>query len=178
MGIEVIIAGISAAVGVGSAIQQQSAQKKAQDAQNRANEEQTKARQEQQAGQAAQAAQERRAQIREERSRRARILQSSENTGVGISSGAVGATGGLATELGANLGANLGAIQRGQNISQFGQNAADFMSSAQSHINDANTWGQIGSLSTSIFNQVGGFKNFSMEQAPAPVVNKSTIYQG
>lgn len=179
MGIETIIGIASLATGVAGAVAQKQAQDKAASAQKKSAAEQAKARQEQQAGQAAQAAQERRAQIREERARRARILQSSENTGVGISSGSLGATGSLATELGANLGANLGAQQRANNISSFNQNAADYLSSAQSHINTANTWGQVGSLSTSIFNSVGGFKNFSTYQdEAAPVENRSTIFQG
>jgi len=167
MGLDPITIGIASLAMSGvSAVVQHGEQKKAAAAQQNSANEQTKARQEQQAGQAAQAAQERRAQIREERSRRARILQSSENTGVGVSSGSAGSTGGLATELGSNLGANLGSQQRANNISSFNQNAADYLSSAQSHINSANTWGQVGSLGTSIFNQVDGFKNFTSNSSP------------
>lgn len=155
MGVELVV---SAIVAAGSAMKQHSAQKQAARAQKDSAEEQRKARAEQSAGQAGQAAAERRAQIREERIRRAKIIQSSENTGVGDSSGEFGATGNLATTLGSNIGANVGAVQRAANITGYNQNAADFLSSAQSHMNDANMWGQVGSVATSVFSTTGGFK--------------------
>lgn len=164
MGIEVILAAASLAVSAYSTIQQQSAQEEAADAQKKANEEQK-------AANAAQAAQERRAQIREERAKRARMVQSSENSGVTASSGEIGASGSLSTNLGANIGFNLGQLQTASNISDLNQ-------SAQNHIQEANMWGGVGSLGLNIFNASGGFKNFSMSQAPAPVVDKSTIFKG
>lgn len=76
-------------------------------------------------------AQERRAQVREERVRRGKILQSAENTGASDSSGALGAVGALSTNLSSNLGANLGMAAAGQRIGEYAQNAADFDLAAQ-----------------------------------------------
>lgn len=109
-----------------------------------------KARREQEAMNAARAAQERRQQIREERIRRARILQASENTGVTESSGQIGAEGGLATQLSGNMGFNRGQIRSAGLISDFQQNAQDAADAA-------NLWGQVGQLSSSIFTASGGF---------------------
>lgn len=109
-----------------------------------------KARREQEAMNAARAAQERRQQIREERIRRARILQASENTGVTESSGQLGAEGGLATQLSGNVGFNRGQIRSAGLISDFQQNAQDAADTA-------NLWGQVGQLSGSIFSATGGF---------------------
>lgn len=71
-------------------------------------------------------AQERRAQIREERVRRGKIMQGSENTGTSASSGSAGAVGALSTQLTSNLGANLGMAAAGQRIGEYAQNAANF----------------------------------------------------
>lgn len=114
-------------------------------------EEQRKARSITEAGQAQQAAMEQRQQIREERVRRARILQSAQNTGTAASSGEFGAVGSLATGLSSNIGANLGAIQRGQQISTLNQNAADLNLGAQFAGFEAQNAQSLFSLSTSIF---------------------------
>jgi len=160
------VAIIGVLASVAGVVQQQQAQAEAKSDQKKAEAEQRKARDEQKAQQAAQSAQERRAQIREERVRRARIVQSSENTGVGTSSGSSGATGDLATTLGANLGYNIGQTAASGRISDLNQSAADFMSSSQSHINTANNWGQVGSIGQSIFGAAGGFKNFTGSSTP------------
>lgn len=155
MGIEI---GLLSAIGtIFSAYQQSVAQDDARDAASRSAEEQRRAKQEAQAGQAQHAALERRAQLREERIRRARLLQSSENTGVTSSSGALGGVGNLSTQLGSNLGFNLGQQQKASNITNYNQSAADFLSSAQNHMNDANMWGQVENVGASIFKASGGF---------------------
>lgn len=120
-----------------------------------------KGQREQEAMNAARAAQERRQQIREERIRRARILQSSENTGVSESSGQIGAEGSLATQLSGNVGFNRGQIRSAGMISDFQQNAQDA-------IDQANLWGQVGQLSGSIFGAAGGFNTVfgSAQQTP------------
>ena len=166
-----IIAIASATMTAYSTMQQADAQDEARRNQEAANEEQRKAREEQKAAQAAQSAAERRTQIREERVKRARLLQSSVNTGVSGSSGEAGATGGLSTQRGANIGFNLGQKQAAANISAAGQNAADFLSSANSNIVDANQWGQVAGLSMNIFDKAGGFKSIfqGSTQSPAPV---------
>lgn len=176
--VSTIVTVVGMVVAAYSAQQQQSAQKKAMAQQQQAADEQKKAREEQKAAQDAQAAAERRAQIREERVKRARVVQASQNTGVGDSSGEIGGVGSSATQLGSNLGFNIGQREAASNISDYNQNAADFLSSAQSSMNSAANWGQVGSLGTSIFQAGGGFntlgKAVSGTQAPAPVVDKST----
>lgn len=174
-GVSTIISAISLVSGFISAQNQADAQDAARRDQENANAEQRKAREEQKAAQAAQSAAERRTQIREERVKRARLLQSGVNSGVTGSSGEAGASGGLSTQLNTNIGFNLGQQQAASNISDAGQNAADFLSSANSHIVDANQWGQIGALSMNIFDRAGGFNSIfkGSTQAPAPVGSAS-----
>ena len=160
MGIEIVIAAASLAIGAAGAVKQAQAQREARRDAKKAEREQKKARAEQRASNAAQSAAERRGQIREERIRRAKVLQASENTGVSGSSGEIGATSNLGTTLGSNIGRNLGAIQTANNISEANQNAADFLGSAQSHSTDASMWGSVGNLGQSIFSAAGGFNAF------------------
>ena len=170
MGLETAtLAAIGLAVSAGGAVMQASAQSDAKKAQRNAAEEQRKVRAEEKAQLAAKAANERRQQIREERVRRAQVIQSSENTGVSGSSGEMGATANLATQLGANIGYNVGAIASANKATQYAQNSADFLGSAQNSMSRANTWGSVGGLGTSIFSSSGGFNAFSDSQAPAPV---------
>lgn len=168
--------GFSAVVAVVAAVgaqQQHQAKKEAANEQRLARKEQVKAQSEEKAANAAQMAQDRRQTIREERIRRAKIIQASENTGVGESSGLMGATGSLQTQLGTNIGFSRGMEEIGGRISSFNQNAANFMTSAQNHLNDADDWGQISSISMSIFGASGGFDALKTSvtgtQAPAPV---------
>lgn len=77
------------------------------------------------AEQAAQQTAQTRAQIREERVRRAQILQSSENTGVTASSGAIGSTGALQTTVGANLASASRQANAANAITGLQQDAAD-----------------------------------------------------
>ena len=169
MGTEVIIAAASLAVTAYSANEQQKAAEEAKSERQKAYNEQVKAQSEQKAMNAAQAAQEQRNQIREERIKRARIIQASENTGVGISSGVSGGTGSLSTQLGAGLGFNTGQVNKAAAISDNNQTAAGFLSSAENKIMQANQWGQIGSLGMSIFSQSGGFSNFKSKPTAAPM---------
>lgn len=121
---------------------------------------------------AQEAAQERRKLVREERVKRARILQAGANTGTEDSSGEYGALGGMATQLSSNLGFNAGTIARGRQASGFLQNAFD-------NEQDAQRWDSIGSVSSSIFSAAGGFGafkgagNFSGTQVPAPVETRT-----
>lgn len=94
---------------------------------------QKKARSEAYAGQKAEAAREMRDQIREQRIRAAQLMQRSEATGTGESSGEIGALGNLSTNLDSNIGMNLGRIQTARNISIFEQEAADYSSRAQTY---------------------------------------------
>lgn len=97
-----------------------------------------------QAEQAAQQNQSRRQQVREERVRRAAIVQNSQNTGVGQSSGEIGAT----SALGSLIGGNLAGMQRQQNSA--GAIGGLQQSAANADLSGAK-WGAIGQVSGSIF---------------------------
>lgn len=103
---------------------------------------------------AQEAANEKRRLIREERVKRARILQAGENTGTGESSGEFGALGGMATQLGSNLGFNAGTLMRGR---QAGADLASAFKSDQEGQKAAAT----GAIASSVFSSVGGFSVFS-----------------
>jgi hypothetical protein len=148
------------AVGSYSAYEGHESRKEAQENYNKSAEEQRKAQQEKRALQFQEQAQERRNQVREERVRRAKIMQASENTGVGDSSGLVGATSSLSTQLNNNMGIMAGRAAAGDRISGYLQNAADFNTAAQSAVFDAQNADQLFSLSTSVFSAAGGFGAF------------------
>lgn len=148
----------SLAVGAYSVYAQQQAAGQAQDAADKSAEAQRKANAEQRAQQAQMAAQERRKQFREERVRRAMVIQSAINTGTADSSGALGAQGALATNLGSNLGFNVGEVARGGRIGALQDTSSAAMSQAQGYQNTASMWGSIGNLSQSVFSNLGGFK--------------------
>lgn len=137
-----IVAIASLAVGTASYVEQKNSAEDAQAAQQ-------KAQSVQKGVQAAQAATERRNQIREERVRRARLMQASQNTGTVSSSGEMGAIGGLSTQLGTNIGTNLAMKAAGQEISLYNQQASDAMFSAQQA-------GQLFSLAGSVFGATAG----------------------
>lgn len=139
---------IAAVVAVVGAAVSNDQQQKANYQQRLAGEEGKRIQREQQAQNAAQQAAERRKQIREERVRRARIIQASSNSGTEASSGELGAIGGLSTNLNSNIGQNLGAVQSANNISIFSQNISDLQGNAlkyQSNAALASNLGQIGS---------------------------------
>lgn len=162
-----------------STMQQQDAQEEARGRQAQSDEEQRKIRAEQKASQAAQSAAERRTQLREERLKRARLIQSGENTGVTGSSGVAGATGNLNTQLQSNIGFNVGQERSAGAISAASQNSADFLSSANNSMVEANQWGQAAGMGMNIFSKAGGFNNIfsSGTQAPAPVtIATPTVY--
>lgn len=131
-----LLAASALAVGTYSFVKQQEAQEDAQTAQR-------KSANEQKAINASQAANERRQQIREERVRRARIEQSSMNTGAYGSSGALGTIGGLSTQFSTNVGANLAMQAASQQISIFNQQASDAQYSAQTYAGMFNLAGNI-----------------------------------
>lgn len=152
MGLEIgVIAAIAgAAATVGGVVIQYNAGQDAKDAQRRraASEKATNA---------AAAARERRQQIREERIRRARVLQSAENSGTAGSSGEFGAIGALSTNLNSNIGANLGSLRESNIMSGINQDLAN----SQHKANNGVLLGQVGS---SIFN-IGTSSLFSSTPA-------------
>lgn len=154
-----------AVAGVG-VYQSYQAGKDAEAAQQQAAFENRKTRAEQSAINQQQAMQERRQQIREERVRRAQIMNQSALGGVSGSSGEMGATSALSTGFGANIGFNQSMQAHGQAIGGFQQRAADFQSQAQSSMNSASMWGNIGSLGMNVFQSAGGFN--TMFGSPTP----------
>lgn len=142
MGVETGLAVAALVVGGVSAYEANRQQKKAADKEEDA---QAAALAEQKAQQAQQT----RAQIREERIRRAQILQSSENTGVSASSGALGSVGALQTNVGANLAAATRSANTTTAITGFQQQAADYRSKA-------NTIQAVGNLTSSAIFAGGG----------------------
>lgn len=137
MGVEVAIAAVGLAVGVASAYEQ-SRQASA------AAKDRKRAGQVSQAEQAAQQTANRRQQIREERVRRAQIVQSSVNTGVSGSSGELGSQSALGSLISGNVAATSRQVNSSAAIGNLQQNAAD------ADLKGA-TWGAIGSIGSSIF---------------------------
>lgn len=147
MGIEVAL--VLFAVGTAVSIDQS---EKARRARNKSADAQKLSNQEAKASASAQAAQERRQQVRDERIRRARILQGGANTGTDGSSGEFGAIGSLASQLGSNIGYNIGQIASAERRSDFLQTAADFSNSASNFQVNAQYGSQVAGIGMSIFN--------------------------
>lgn len=113
-----------------------------------------------QAESAAQRNNNRRQQVREERVRRAQIMQGSQNTGVSQSSGELGATSALGTLISANVATQSRQQNSSDAIASWSQSAADNDLSSQQ-------WAGIGSIAGSVF---GVAANMSMAtKAPATV---------
>lgn len=157
--ISTIIAGVALATTAYSISEQKSEAKKAARAQ-------TQIRNEENAKNKAQQMVERRQQLREERIKRARVVQAAQNTGTAASSGETGAVSSLGTQLGSNLGFNQSMIRSGERISIFAQQAAD----AQTRQGNAAMLGQFAQaaapLAGSIFSgRIGG----TTPQSTAPI---------
>lgn len=159
--ITTIVAVSALAIAAGSAYQQSQAAKSA--AKDR-----KEAGRVAQAEQAAQANQSRRAQVREERVRRATVLQSAQNTGVSQSSGEIGATSALGSLIGGNLASGSRQANSAAGIGSLSQSAAN------SDVRGAQ-WGAIGSFAGSVFGMAAGGMGGSGE-APvnAPVGQNSS----
>lgn len=121
---------------------------------------QKKARSEAAAGQKAEQARERREQIREQRIRSAQLLQRSEASGTGESSGEMGALGSLSTNLSSNIAMNLGRAQTARNISMFEQDAA-------SALNRANNYQALSSLVGTVASSSSASKNPAKNTTPS-----------
>lgn len=103
---------------------------------------------------ASQQASDRRAQVREERVRRARIMQGSENSGTAGSSSEAGAVGSIATQFFGNIGTSLGGQRVASNISSFQQTAADFRTQSNVAQQQAVMGGQAVQVAGNIFSQL------------------------
>jgi len=100
-----------------------------------------------------------RQQFREERIRRAMLLQQSETTGTSGSSGESGGIFGMGTQLASNVGSNLGMAAAGNRISGYAQQAADFGLAAQNAAINAQKWNSLFQMGATIFSASGGFKS-------------------
>lgn len=152
------IAAALAGVAVAATGMSMAAAEDAEDAQYEAAQNQKKAQTEQRAVNFSQAAAEKRRQLREERVRRARLVQTAATTGTYESSGFLGADSSLTTQLGSNLGANSSAINAADRISIFSQASADSLSEANALSAQSQMWGQIGSLAMTASSMASGPK--------------------
>jgi hypothetical protein len=125
MGLEVILTGLSAVVGLFGAIGSANAAASSAAAQKEASA--IKSAQTQ-----VQSQESRRQRIREQRIRRAQIIAASENQGTSASSGEIGAIGSLNTNLAGMIGTSLGESKAAQGINTNMQKAADFASQSES----------------------------------------------
>lgn len=142
--VPIITAGLSLAANVYSANKQAKATKNAANAQREAT-----AAQGRSANVEAQRA--RIAQVREARIRRAQVLSSGTNAGLGSgTSGMGGAVGSISSQMGSNIGTINQQQTFAEETSAALQKSTDYQVQAQK-------WQQIGSFSQSIFNQAGGF---------------------
>lgn len=142
MGIELILTGLSAVVGVIGGVMQANATAAAAGAQREANNIQG-------AQQETASAESRRQRIREARVRRAQIVAASENQGTSASSGAIGAVGALSTNLAGLVGSSLGESRANAGVNRNGQRAADFTAEAN----------MIGAWTNTIQQGIGGFQS-------------------
>lgn len=139
-----IVAVVSAAATVYSGQQQAKATKQAAAAQREATAAQGRAS-------SVEAQRARIQQVREARIRRAQVLSSGVNAGLGTgTSGIGGAVGSIASQMGENIGSINQQQTFAEQTSTALQQAADYQVKAQK-------WQMIGNFSQSIFNQAGGF---------------------
>ena len=113
---------------------------------------QSNARDLEEAGQKAADAEMRRQRVREERIKRAQIIQFAEGSGVAASSGVEGATSSLGTQIGSSIAFQTGQQQNAYNIGDQNQKAADSLFRAD-------TAGKIGNLGLSTLTQTSDFKS-------------------
>jgi hypothetical protein len=150
---------IGAAVSAGTAIYSSEQQAKAAE---RAGKKDKEARAVASAEQAAQQGENTRAKVREERIRRAQILQSSTNTGATGSSGEIGSIGGLQTSIGANLASAARQGNSANAITGLQQSAADIRSAGAAKAATAQAIG--GAVSGG----VGLYGQYQAAQPPKP----------
>lgn len=111
-----------------------------------------KAGEKEEAAQKAADAEMRRQRLREERVKRAQILQSAEGTGVGVSSGVEGATSSLGVQTGSAIAFQTGQQEAAVAIGNDRQDAADSLFNSQ-------VAGQVAGAATQGLTQTKGFKS-------------------
>jgi hypothetical protein len=143
-----IVAVAAVVVSAGVSYSSQRATKKAG---KRAQEKEEEAKKVAQAEQVAQQREKTRAQLRDERVRRAQILQSSANTGVTGSSGESGSTGALNTALGANLASMTRQGNSANIITNLQQGAANALRDGANKVAQYQTIGAVANAATSAY---------------------------
>lgn len=139
MGLELVFGALSLAVGLVSTASSQAAARRAAAAQAEANNIQL-------AQSENKSREDKRQLLREERIRRARIMQSSYNTGGAASSGEIGAMGAISTNVDSQVAASRGESKANAGVNLFNQKATDYNNQAQ----QALAWGEVfqGGLTT------------------------------
>ena len=148
--------GLMGAMAVGGHMEQSRLSKKASRERSRAFEQQREAQRKQDAREQAQLAFSRRQQVREERVRRAQILQRSQNLGVAGGSGALGSVGALGTLTGSAMGQQLFQGQAASSISGNLQAASAFETSAMNLDMKSREMQGYSQMGSSLFIQAGG----------------------
>jgi len=156
MGLELILAGVTAVVGIFGAIGATSAASQSAALQRQAADQQKEANSISAANDQNNALTSRRQKVREARIRRAQIIAASENQGTSKSSGQVGAVGALSTNLSGMLGSSLGTAAAATGINAANQRSADFIGQANEATQRGNT---IGAWTGAIQKGIGGFSS-------------------
>ncbi len=156
MGIELVLAGISAVVGIFGAIGAAGAASEAAAAQRNAAAMQKEANAIEGASNKNVSTESRRQRVRESRIRRAQIIAASENQGTSKSSGQIGAVGALSTNLAGALGSSLGSSAAATGINNANQKSADYIGQANEAAQRGNT---IGAWTGAIQKGIGGFSS-------------------
>lgn len=155
MGIELVIGGLAALASVVGGIAQANAVQQQASAMREAANQEREARRIESAQQQTVSGESRRQRIREERIRRAQIIAASENQGTSGSSGVIGATGALSSNLSGLIGSSLGQSKANAAISKRLQSAADWTARG-------NEYAAQGQATASIFGAISsGLSGFS-----------------
>lgn len=137
MGIGVILAGISTAVGVASLVTTVSAQNRASNLQEQANQQQQEANQVSLANQEYQNTLARRQAAKEMRLRIARVANTSAAEGTSESSGAYGANSDIAATYGSGIAKQSADVLTASDLTTLKQNATDYLSNADNALQRA-----------------------------------------
>jgi hypothetical protein len=161
--IEVAALAVAAVGAIGGIYGQQRAASAQKKASRRAEAERKEATAISQANEQSRMINERRRAVREERVRRARILQSAENTGVSGSSGVASAGSNLSVNLGGVISQSQGTNLASQGISAANQRGADALAAGQ---RSASQWNMFGNISTALGSL--GSRGIQMFETPPP----------
>jgi len=149
----------SLVIGAFSAVSSYSAQSKAADAQQQQAQAQQEANAAQERSAKVQQQRDRLRQVREARIARARVISQASQSGLGAgTSGLVGGTGSISSQLGSNIGAINVAQTFADEASAANQKAANFGSQANRLSAEAGGWQALSGLAFGASNQFGGWQ--------------------